>query len=127
MWLRRPMRTYSFVEGLEAIDWTVEERGLAGLSHLEGIPWTMPTEKCFEASVETAMFCVARQMGGTLKVGRRRELVSPLAWDPPYPGSQRSLVPDLILELAGRSFIIDAKYKRHWEELQQGTWHQQPS
>ena len=45
MWLRRPIRTDSFVEGLEAIDWTVEERGLAGLS----------------------------QMGGTLKVGRRRE------------------------------------------------------
>jgi 5-methylcytosine-specific restriction endonuclease McrBC regulatory subunit McrC len=64
-------------------------------------------------------------MGGTLKVGRRRETVSPLAWDPPYLGSQRSLVPDMILELEGRSFIIDAKYKRHWEELQQGTWHEQ--
>jgi hypothetical protein len=31
----------------------------------------------------------------------------------------------MILELEGRSFIIDAKYKRHWEELQQGTWHEQ--
>jgi McrBC 5-methylcytosine restriction system component len=71
------------------------------------------------------MRSVARQMGGTRKVGRRRETVSPLAWDPPYVGSQRSLVPDTILELEGRSFIIDAKYKRHWEELQQGTWHEQ--
>ena len=32
------------MEGMQAIDWTVEERGLAGLSDLEGIPWTMPME-----------------------------------------------------------------------------------
>jgi 5-methylcytosine-specific restriction endonuclease McrBC regulatory subunit McrC len=85
----------------------------------------MPMELFFEAWVETVMRSVARQMGGTLKAGRRRETVSPLAWDPPYTGSQRSLVPDMILELDGRSFIIDAKYKRHWEELQQGVWQEQ--
>src|SRR6266436_4338001 len=49
----------------------------------------------------------------------------PLAWNPPYLGSQRSLVPDMILELEQTSFIIDAKYKRHWEELQEGAWHNQ--
>ena len=125
MWLRRPLRADSFIEGLQAIDWTVEERGLAGLSDLEGIPWTMPMEQFFEAWVETVMRSVARQMGGTLKAGRRRETVSPLAWDPPYVGSQRSLIPDMILELEGTSFIVDAKYKRHWEELQQGAWHEQ--
>jgi len=43
-------------------------------------------EQFFEAWVETVMRSVARQMGGTLKVGRRRETVSPLAWDPPYLG-----------------------------------------
>ncbi len=125
MWLRRPMRGDSFVEGLEAIHWTVDERGLAGLSDLEGLPWTMPMEQFFEAWVETVMRRVAHQMGGTLKAGRRRETVAPLAWDPPYTGSQRSLVPDMILELDGRSFIIDAKYKRHWEELQQGGWQEE--
>ena len=125
IWLRRPMRSDSFMEGLQAIDWTVEERGLAGLSDLEGIPWTMPMEQFFEAWVETVMRSVARQMGGTRKVGRRRETVSPLAWDPPYLGSQRSLIPDMILELEGTSFIVDAKYKRHWEELQQGGWHEE--
>jgi 5-methylcytosine-specific restriction endonuclease McrBC regulatory subunit McrC len=75
-------------------------------------------ELFFEAWVETVMRSVARQMGGTLKAGRRRETVSPLAWDPPYTGSQRSLVPDMILELDRRSFIVDAKYKRHWDPLQ---------
>src|SRR5208283_3503293 len=125
MWLRRPMRTEGFIDGLQAIDWTIEERGLAGLSDLEGLPWTMPMEQFFEAWFETVMRCVARQIGGTLRTGRRRETVSPLAWDPPYLGSQRSLIPDLILETEGMSIIVDAKYKRHWEELQQGGWHDQ--
>ena len=40
---------------------------------------------------------VARRSGAVLTVGRRKETVSPLVWDPPYVGSQRSLVPDLIL------------------------------
>ena len=116
------MRHDSFIEGLQAIDWTIEERGLAGLSDLEGIPWTMPMEQFFEAWVETVMRCVARSVGGVLKTGRQRETVAPIAWNPPYLGSQRSLVPDMILELDQTSFIVDAKYKRHWEELQEGGW-----
>jgi hypothetical protein len=125
-WLRRPLRSDVFVEGLQAIDWTVEERGLAGLSELEGIPWTMPMERFFEAWVETIVRSVAHKTGGYLKTGRRLETVSPLVWEPPYLGSQRSLVPDLILELENVTVIVDAKYKRHWEELQYGGWSGQP-
>ena len=121
-WFRRPLRTETFLEGLQAIDWTVEERGLAGLSDLEGIPWTMPMEQFFEAWVETVMRNVARNTGATIRSGRRRETVSPISWDPPYVGSQRSLVPDIVLETEHTSIIIDAKYKRHWEELQEGRW-----
>lgn len=121
-WLRRPMRTEVFLEGLQAIDWTVDERGLAGLSDLEGIPWTMPMEQFFEAWVETIMRVVSQRTGGLLKVGRRRETVSPIAWEPPYLGSQRSLIPDLILEMEDLSVVVDAKYKRHWEELQERSW-----
>src|SRR5262249_5524712 len=105
-WLQRPMRSEPFLNGLQAIEWTIDERGLAGLSDLEGIPWTMPMEEFFEAWVETVMRSVARQMGGTLKAGRRRETISPLTWDPPYVGSQRSLIPDMILELEAISFIV---------------------
>ena len=39
----RSPRVDVFLEGLQAIDWTVDERGLAGLSDLEGILWTLPT------------------------------------------------------------------------------------
>ncbi len=119
-WLHRPIRSEVFIEGLQAIDWTVEERGLAGLSDLEGLPWTMPMDQFFEAWVETVLHAVARRTGGIVKTGRQRQTVAPLSWDPPYLGSQRSLVPDLILELEGLTVIIDAKYKRHWEELQSG-------
>lgn len=121
-WLRRPLRSEALLEGLQAIDWTVEERGLAGLSDLEGIPWAMPMELFFEAWVETVLRAVAMRTGGRLRTGRNRETVSPLAWEPPYSGSQRSLVPDLVFELEGCTLIVDAKYKRHWEELQQGRW-----
>ena len=121
-WFRRPMRTEVFFEGLQALDWTVEERGLAGVSDLEGIPWTMPMEQFFEAWVETVMRAVSQRTGGLLKVGRRRETVSALSWQPPYVGSQRSLIPDLILEMDDVAVVVDAKYKRHWEELQEHGW-----
>lgn len=124
-WMRRPLRNEVLIEGLQAIDWTVEERGLAGLSDLEGIPWTMPMERFFEAWVETLMRTVALRTGGSLRVARRRETVSPLSWEPPYVGSQRSLVPDLLFELDGITLIVDAKYKRHWEELQEKGWQEQ--
>lgn len=124
-WMRRPLRNEILVEGLQAIDWTLEERGLAGLSDLEGMPWTMPMERFFEAWVETILRIVALKTGGTLKVGRINQTVSPISWNPPYLGSQRSLIPDAILEMEGLSFIVDAKYKRHWEELQEGNWYGQ--
>ena len=43
-WLQRPLRTEQFIDGLQAIEWTIEERGLAGQSDLEGIPWAMPMD-----------------------------------------------------------------------------------
>jgi 5-methylcytosine-specific restriction endonuclease McrBC regulatory subunit McrC len=126
-WLRRPLRTTSYFDGLQAIDWTVEERGLAGLSDLNGIPWKMPMDQFFEAWVETVLQRVTQRSGGVLRTGRRKETVAPIAWDPPYVGSQRSLIPDLVLETEDRAFIFDAKYKRHWEELQSAEWrHQSP-
>ena len=120
-WLQRPMRTTHFLEGLQAIEWTADERGLAGVSDLEGIPWTMPMNEFFEAFVEVVLYEMARRLGGQLKVGRKRETTHPISWSPPFVGSQRSLVPDLWLEWQDTTLIVDAKYKRHWEDLQE--WH----
>lgn len=83
-------------------------------------------ELFFEAWVETVLRAVMIRTGGQLLTGRKRETVAPLRWDPPYSGSQRSLVPDLVFRLEGCTLVVDAKYKRHWEELQHGGWAAQP-
>ena len=121
-WLRRPMQTEQFADGLRAIEWTVEERGLAGLSDLEGVPWVMPMNQFFEAWVETVFGVVARRTGAQIRVGRKRETVHALNWDPPYLGSQKALIPDLWLDWKDTTLIVDAKYKRHWEEMQERSW-----
>lgn len=121
-WLRRPLRAEQFINGLQAIEWTIEEKGLAGLSDLEGIPWTMPMNTFFEAWVETLLRVVAQRTGGQMKVGRKRETTHAINWEPAYLGSQKSLAPDIWLEWDSATLIVDAKYKRHWEELQQHSW-----
>lgn len=122
LWLRRPLRSEALSEGLQAIEWTAEDRGLAGLSDLEGIPWNMPMDAFFEAWVETVLRAVILRTGGTLRTGRERQTITPIAWEPYYLGSQKSLIPDLVLEHEGCTVIVDAKYKRHWEEFQQAEW-----
>jgi McrBC 5-methylcytosine restriction system component len=121
-WLRGSLKTESFRDGIQAVEWTVDDRGLAGLSDLTGLPWAMSMEKFFEAWTETVLADVARRIGGVLRTGRQRQTVAALSWDPPYVGSQRSLVPDLMLERGASTIIIDAKYKEHWEELQARRW-----
>jgi hypothetical protein len=121
-WLRSPLNAEFFREGMQAIDWTIEDRGLAGMSDLEGVPWSMPMDQFFEAWVETVFRTVALRTGGILRAGRRRETVAPISWEPSFLGSQKSLVPDLILESENCTLIIDAKYKRHWEEMGHRRW-----
>jgi hypothetical protein len=121
-WLQRPMRSEPFLEGIQAIEWMVEERGLAGLSDLEGIPWAMSMNEFFEAWVETLFQRIARQTGATFKVGRTHQTTFPISWEPPYAGSQKALIPDLWLEWNTTTLIVDAKYKRHLEELDRHSW-----
>ena len=121
-WLRAPLRTEVFRHGLQAIEWTVDDRGLAGLADLRGLPWLLSMDEFFEAWVETVAVRFAQNIGGTLAVGRRRETIAPLSWTPPYRGSQRYLLPDLVLETEDTIVILDAKYKRHWEELHFADW-----
>jgi len=79
-------------------------------------------EQFFEAWVETTFRVVAQRTGAQVRVGRKRETVHPIQWEPAYVGSQKSLVPDIWLEWESTTMIVDAKYKRHWEELQQLSW-----
>src|SRR5260370_40524657 len=82
----------------------------------------MSMDAFFEAWAETVVSGVARKIGGVVRTGRKRKTVAPLSWDPPYLGSQKSLVPDLVLEREDQTVIVDAKYKEHWEEMQRTRW-----
>lgn len=121
-WMRRRLKSEAYSGGIEAIEWTAEERGLGGMSDLRGLAWSMSMEEFFEAWAEVIVAGVARRSGGVLKTGRLRETVVPISWDPPYLGSQKSLVPDVVLEREDLTVIVDAKYKQHWEEMQDSRW-----
>jgi len=71
-----------FRKGLEAIYWTVDERGLGGTSDLAGLPWRMDMAPFFEAWVEAIAEHAARQKGATLTTGRRQETMVRLHWQP---------------------------------------------
>lgn len=114
---RLPLRSEALHQGLEAIEWTAEERGLAGLCDLEGIPWVMDMDQFFEAWVEYVLEYVTRRVGGVLRRGRTKQTLVPLHWSPPSEGTQFSLLPDFVLEAADFTLIADAKYKRHLEEF----------
>ena len=120
---RQLMSVRVFREGLQAIEWTVDERGLAGLSDLAGLAWRMDMEVFFEAWVEAIADHVARRVGAELSVGRRDQTRVPLDWNPPSLGSQRSLLPDVVLSRDDVVVVIDAKYKRHAEEIERLGWH----
>ncbi len=121
-WFRTPLAAESFLEGLNAITWTNDETGLGGMTDWRGLPWAMSMEDFYEAWVETVFERFARRFGGLLKVGRRRETITPIAWERAYLGSQKFLLPDLIIEQEDRMIYVDAKYKAHWEELRQHRW-----
>ena len=121
-WMRARLKSDSYSAGIEAIEWTAEERGLGGSSDLRGLAWSMSMEEFFEAWAEVIVAGVSRRSGGVLKTGRLRETVVPISWDPAYLGSQKSLVPDVVLEREDLTLIVDAKYKQHWEEMQQSHW-----
>lgn len=122
-WTTSSLKTAVFREGLQAIQWTVDDRGLAGLADLQGLPWFLSMEDFFEAWVETAVSRLTHHFGGTVYIGRRRETIIPFQWQPPYTGSQRYLLPDVVLEREDETIIFDAKYKRHWEEIAMLNWH----
>jgi len=121
-WLKGRLKQPDFFAGIEAMEWVVDERGLAGLSDLRGLPWRMSMPEFYESWVETIAGQVVRHTGGVLRVGRKNETVVPISWEESYRGSQKSLKPDLVIEQSERTIVIDAKFKRHWYELTSARW-----
>ncbi|MDP2872763.1 MAG: hypothetical protein Q8P31_09525 [Bacillota bacterium] len=109
-------------EGLEALGWLVDQRGLAGTSETDGIPWVLPMHSLFERWVEHVVRSWARQFGGVVRSARAGETLVPIQWASSYYSSMSSLQPDLVVRAADRVIIFDAKYKGHFMELEQERW-----
>jgi 5-methylcytosine-specific restriction endonuclease McrBC regulatory subunit McrC len=76
----------------------------------------------FEAWVEAIADQAARQHGATLTTGRREETTVRLNWQPAKYGTQRSLIPDVVVHRPGVTVVIDAKYKRHAQLVGYGLY-----
>ncbi|MBA3891911.1 MAG: hypothetical protein H0X64_15420 [Gemmatimonadaceae bacterium] len=122
-WHRRVAVPSAFREGIHAIDWTMEERGLAGLADLAGLSWRLDMDLFFEAWVETIATWVAPRVGATVRSGRLEQTRVPLDWSTPTSGSQRSLLPDVVLEGPDVVVVLDSKYKQHADDIQRLGWH----
>lgn len=112
----------SFTDGLEAMQWSAEGRGLAGLSDFRGLPWKMSISAFFEAFVEHVVEKVVSHTGGRLRVGRNNETVIPISWDRVRQATQKSLRPDFVIERDDEVIIIDAKFKSYWYDLNYHSW-----
>ena len=115
-------QTIVFREGLEAIHWTVDERGLGGSSDLSGLPWRMDMATFFEAWTESIAEATAKRFQAKLTSGRKNETSVRLRWTPNRLGTQRALIPDVVLQRPDVTLVIDAKYKRHAQLVGYGSY-----
>jgi hypothetical protein len=118
------MASAAFREGLRAIGWIVDERGLGGGRSSDGLAWCLPLEQLWERYVEAVYRAEATRTGGKLRVGRLGETTIPLPWSDPLHRSLGHLVPDAIIRRPDSIQIVDAKYKAHFADLDATRWHQ---
>lgn len=107
---------------LEAMRWAAEERGLAGLSDLHGLPWKMSMSAFYEAYVETIVRKAVYYSGGEVYVGRNSETDMNIRWDTLIDSSQKSLIPDIVVKRGGQTIIVDAKFKNFRQEMTTQEW-----
>jgi hypothetical protein len=108
--------------GLQALGWLVDERGLAGTTETDGLAWCLPMYELFERWVEHLVRLWAHGFGGHVRTGRTFETLIPIRWQRSTAQSLHSLVPDLVVQQGRSVWIIDAKYKGHFEELDDHRW-----
>ena len=109
--------------GLEALGWVVDERGLGGGREMDGLAWSMRLDELWERYVEAAVRREVAATGGSIRVGRKRETVFPLEWTDPSHRSMGQLIPDIVVFRGNSVHIVDAKYKAHLAELDEHGWH----
>lgn len=117
-----PMASLALREGLRAIGWIVDERGLGGGRTSDGLAWTLPLEQLWERFVESQVRDEAARTGGRVRVGRLGETVIPLAWNDSSHKALGHLIPDFVVHRHDGIEIVDAKYKSHFADLDANRW-----
>jgi McrBC 5-methylcytosine restriction system component len=108
--------------GLDAIGWVRDERGLGGGRQMDGLAWSMALDRLWEYHVEAHVRNEVRRSGGILRAGRMGETLTPLHWSDPSHRSIGHLVPDIVVTRGETVWIIDAKYKSHFAEIDENGW-----
>ncbi|MBI3726263.1 hypothetical protein HY251_20245 [bacterium] len=105
-------------EGLEAMTWVAEERGLGGSRSLDGLAWDLAVDAVWEAWVRRFASDLAPRLGLSAPRGEARVR---LHWRGSL-ASMGSLAPDAALRGLGRTVWLDAKYKTHLTLLARHGW-----
>lgn len=112
----------SLIDGLQAIGWVADERGLGGEARSDGLAWHLALDRLWESYVEAIVRREAALEGGEVRVGRLGETTFPLQWSDRSQRSLGSLVPDIVVRRGGSVHVVDAKYKGHLAELDEDGW-----
>jgi len=109
-------------QGLQALGWVAEDRGLGGGREMDGLAWHLPLEVLWERYVEARVRAEVGREGGELRVGRLGQTVFPLHWSTSSARSLTHLVPDMVIRRGRTVRVIDAKYKAHFADLDDNAW-----
>jgi hypothetical protein len=116
------MASQALREGLRAMGWIADERGLGGGRTSDGLAWTLPLEQLWERYVERIVVDEAARSGGRVRIGRLGETTVPLPWNDPSHRALGHLVPDFVVHRPHGIEIVDAKYKAHFADLDTTRW-----
>jgi hypothetical protein len=115
-----PLLEHAVRHGLDAIGWVRDER------EMDGLAWALPLERLWEDHVSAQVAADVRLRGGVLRTGRRGETVTPLRWSTRSHHSLGHLAPDAVVVRGKSVWIVDAKYKSHFAEIDEHGWRQMP-
>lgn len=118
----RTLMNAALRQGLQALGWVVDERGLGGGQEMDGLAWQLPLEDLWERYVEAKVRDEVAREGGEVTVGRLRQTVFPLHWSTNTVRSMTHLVPDIVVRRGRTLRVVDAKYKAHFAELDEHAW-----
>lgn len=114
--------TENFLLGIQAISWVKDDKGLAGQNESDGLSWKIQMSDLFEHWVETVIRYWSKGFGGSVKTSRKGDVRVPIYWQNTRMRSLSDLAPDVVLETNDTVYIIDAKYKGLYEELDDDKW-----